>query len=389
MIGNIFYGLLYNFNLSKSYCALLAQLVERIHGKDEVTSSILVEGSNNKKKVGSTMASIRVSKTFDGSSILPRPAINFKNKTKGIFNKFYFLPFLILLNCFNTNKIFIDGSSTVFPILESMIETFSETKKNTIFELNISGTGEGINKFCKNKINISLASRKINDNEKNLCSKNKIKFLELPLGKDVVVLLGNKNNKEVDNLTIEELKKLYTDEKIQTWQDIRPNWPNRKIKLYSTNIKSSNRDLIFKELLETENPSNIIRKDLIINSDQDIITYAVVNEQDGIAIVSYEYYFVDKDKFKIIPIIFSKNKKIITNPTAESIKNGLHPKSFISDLYLYVNLRHLLDKPDLQSFLKFFFQNNKLLLKKMDDIKLFPLDVKDYEKNYNAISGLL
>lgn len=59
--------------------ALLAQLVERNHGKVEVNSSSLLEGSKlggsqePRIEAGSSMVRMGVSKTLDGSSILPRP----------------------------------------------------------------------------------------------------------------------------------------------------------------------------------------------------------------------------------------------------------------------------------------------------------------------------
>jgi phosphate transport system substrate-binding protein len=49
-----------------------------------------------------------------------------------------------------TKTIAIDGSSTVFPVMEAVAEEFQKAKKGAVrVTVGISGTGGGFKKFCR------------------------------------------------------------------------------------------------------------------------------------------------------------------------------------------------------------------------------------------------
>ena len=55
----------------------------------------------------------------------------------------------------------IDGSSTVFPVTEAVAEEFQKANPGSDVTVGISGTGGGFQKFCRDEIDISDASRPI------------------------------------------------------------------------------------------------------------------------------------------------------------------------------------------------------------------------------------
>ena len=63
-----------------------------------------------------------------------------------------------------------DGSSTVFPISEAVAEEFSKVAKNVKANVALSDTGGGFEKFCRKEIQVSDASRPINQKEKDACA---------------------------------------------------------------------------------------------------------------------------------------------------------------------------------------------------------------------------
>ena len=54
-----------------------------------------------------------------------------------------------------------DGSSTVFPATEAVAEEFQRANPGTRVTVGSSGTSGGFQKFCRNEIDISDASRPI------------------------------------------------------------------------------------------------------------------------------------------------------------------------------------------------------------------------------------
>src|SRR5438445_13742691 len=66
----------------------------------------------------------------------------------------------------------IDGSSTLYPITEAVVESFQASKKGAIkITVGVSGTGGGFAKFCRGEIDIANASRPIQKKEIKACNK--------------------------------------------------------------------------------------------------------------------------------------------------------------------------------------------------------------------------
>ena len=79
----------------------------------------------------------------------------------------------------------IDGSSTVFPVMEAVAEEFQKANKGAVrVTVGISGTGGGFKKFCRGETDLSNGSRPILKAEIDECKKNGISFYELPIAFD-------------------------------------------------------------------------------------------------------------------------------------------------------------------------------------------------------------
>ena len=79
----------------------------------------------------------------------------------------------------------IDGSSTVYPVIEAVAEEFQNSTKGAVkVTVGISGTGGGFKKFCRGEIDIAAASRPIKTEEMEACKAAGIEFIELPVALD-------------------------------------------------------------------------------------------------------------------------------------------------------------------------------------------------------------
>src|SRR3989339_735693 len=140
----------------------------------------------------------------------------------------------------------IDGSSTVYPITEAVAEEFQKIDKGkTKVTVGISGTGGGFKKFCGGEIDISDASRPIKPSEVELCKKNGIEYIELPVAYDGLAVMVNLKNNWVDYITVKELKKMWepaAQGKITKWNQIRQNWPDKEIHLFGPGVDSGTFD---------------------------------------------------------------------------------------------------------------------------------------------------
>lgn len=68
----------------------------------------------------------------------------------------------------------VDGSSTVFPIIEAVAEEYTKVHPNVKISISVSGTGGGFNRFSKGEVDINNASRVMKQVEENEMKKNSI-----------------------------------------------------------------------------------------------------------------------------------------------------------------------------------------------------------------------
>lgn len=66
----------------------------------------------------------------------------------------------------DTGEVRVDGSSTVFPIIEAVAEEYTKVHPDVKISISISGTGGGFNRFSKGEVDINNASRVMKQVEK-------------------------------------------------------------------------------------------------------------------------------------------------------------------------------------------------------------------------------
>src|SRR5688500_12661466 len=108
-----------------------------------------------------------------------------------------------------TDVIKIDGSSTVYPVTEAVAEEFGRATGNRDVTVGIAGTGGGFQKFCRDEIDISNASRPISPGESEACAKTGVQYIELPIAYDGLAVVVNPKNNWAPSMTVAELKKLW------------------------------------------------------------------------------------------------------------------------------------------------------------------------------------
>ena len=134
-------------------------------------------------------------------------------------------------------RVQIDGSSTVYPIMEAVAEEFIfSADENTEIQVTVgvSGTGGGFKRFCRGEIDIANASREIKQEEIETCAENGIEYEAILIGYDALSVIVSEDNTFVDVLTVEELKRMWetsAQQKITSWKQVRDTFPDVPLKL--------------------------------------------------------------------------------------------------------------------------------------------------------------
>jgi phosphate transport system substrate-binding protein len=275
-------------------------------------------------------------------------------------------------------EIKIDGSSTVFPIMEAVVEEYGMTQPSVKVSVGSSGTGGGFKAFIAGETELSNASRPIKDEEAASLKEKGIDFTEVKLAFDGLSVVVNKDNDWVDHLTIDELKKIWIEDgTVKKWSDIRPEWPNEEIKLYSPGADSGTFDY-FDEVILDEQP--IVQK-ATLSEDDNILVQGVKGDKNAIGYFGYAYYAENKDALKVVPIDGGEGP---VEPNNETIESGEYaPLS--RPLFTYVKNSAIKDQEEVYDFVKFLLENAATL---SEDVGYVKLPEEEYTKQLETLETL-
>lgn len=276
--------------------------------------------------------------------------------------------------------IVVDGSSTVFPITKVVAEKFREKHKDVKIQIAVSGTGGGFKKFVVGEIDINDASRPISEKEIAECKKNSIEYVKLTIAIDGLSVIVSKKNKFCTQLTVEQLKKLWSpDSKVKTWKDLDPKWPDQAIRLYGADADSGTFDYFTEVIVGTAKSS---RTDYTKSSDDNLLVKGVAEDQYALGYLGYAYYVENADTVKAVAIAPAGGKGKFVKPLPETIEDGSYtPLS--RPLFLYVS-KKALARPAVAAFLKYYLVEGQDLV---SDVGFVEVDEKVKKESLKALEG--
>lgn len=278
----------------------------------------------------------------------------------------------------------IDGSSTVFPITEAMSEEFQTSQRGKVrVTVGISGTGGGFKKFCRGEIDVQNASRPISPNELKVCAEKGIKFIEIPIAFDATAVVVNPKNTWLSSIKVSELKKLWEPEaqgKILYWDQINPEWPHEKIKLFGAGADSGTFDYFTEAIVGKAKSS---RGDYTASEDDNTLVTGVFGDKNAIGYLPMAYYEENLDKLKALAVVndLAKNTQPVL-PSSKTVKDGTYdPLS--RPVFIYVRGESL-EKPEVLEFVKFYILNSPLYV---PEVKYVALTDKLYKLAMNRVDS--
>lgn len=248
-----------------------------------------------------------------------------------------------------TGSISVDGSSTVFPLMEAVASRFEQQFPQVRVSIAVSGTGGGFKRFVTGETDFSNASRPIKWEEFQECRKNGVEFLELPVAYDGLTIVVHPSNSWVKQLTVEQLRMIYLEGGAKKWNEIQADWPDQPLKIFAPGTDSGTYDY-FKEVVAGSIPGAAIRADLSASEDDNVLVTGVAGEPNAIGFFGAAYYFENQQRLRAVPIVNPATGQPVV-PTAESIRSGEYAP-FSRPLLVYVNATAL-RRPEVRKFAEF------------------------------------
>lgn len=291
---------------------------------------------------------------------------------------FIALSLIFLFGCSNaenfSGSVEVDGSSTVYPLVEAVAEEFNKVHPQVKTPIGISGTGGGFKRFCIGETDISNASRTIKESEVQLCKDNNIEFVELAVTYDGLTVVINKDNTWATSMTVEQLKQLYEpNSSVTKWNQLDPAWPDKEIKIYSPGADSGTFDYFTEEIVGEAKAS---RNDsqIMFSEDDNVLVQGVSSDLYAIAYFGFSYY---EENINVLNAV----KIDGVSPTFETISSGEY-KPLSRELFIYVNKASLRDKVQVKEFVEFFINNVKNVA---NEVGFVPLNDSLYSEQLKKI----
>lgn len=274
----------------------------------------------------------------------------------------------------NAGTIRIDGSSTVYPITEAVAEDFQIAKRGKArVTVGISGTGGGFKKFCRGEVDITNASRPIMQKEMDNCKKAGIEYVEMPVAFDALTVVIHPKNNWSKTITVAELKKMWgpaAQNKINSWNQINPAWPNAKFKLYGAGADSGTFDY-FTEAIVGKSKSS--RGDFTASEDDNVLVQGVSRDKNGLAFFGFAYYVENRKKLNAVAIDAGNGGVL---PSYETVANGTY-QPLSRPIFIYVNVKAA-ERPEVRDLIDFYMTKGQALV---EEVKYFPLPKAVYSLN--------
>lgn len=234
----------------------------------------------------------------------------------------------------NPGLIVADGSSTVFPITEAAAEEFQRAHRDQArIVVGISGTGGGFKKFCRGETDIQDASRPISLEEREVCRRNGIRYIELPIAYDALTVVVSRDNTWAGPMTIAELKRIWEPSAqgvITRWNQIRPEWPDLPLKLFGAGSDSGTFDYFTEVVVGRPKAS---RGDYTASEDDNTLVQGIARDRQALGYLPFGYYESNRHRVRAIPVDAGSGP---IEPSRATVENGAY-QPLARPLLLYVN----------------------------------------------------
>lgn len=239
-----------------------------------------------------------------------------------------------------------DGSSTVAPILEGIVEEYAGVQPGVQVTVGVSGTGGGFEKFMQGETDFSNASRPIKEEETAALEEAGIDYTEFLLAYDGLSVVVSQENDWVEDLSVEDLKKLWVEDgTTKKWSDINPEWPDEEVVFYAPGTASGTFDYFNEVILEDED----IVSAATLSEDDNTLVQGIQADPNAIGFFGYAYYVANQETLKVVSIDGIE-------PNDETIESGEYaPLS--RPLFVYAKNSSMSDNEAAYDFMQYTIEN--------------------------------
>ena len=223
---------------------------------------------------------------------------------------------LLASTAFAETSIKINGSTTVLPIMQKVVEAYMKAHPDVKISVSGGGSGNGIKALIDGSTDIAMASRAMEQKEIDLAKSKGENPVQTVVAIDAIVPVVNPANK-LSEITLAQLKELFTG-KITSWKDLGGEGP---VVVISRDTSSGTYETWEGLVMKKER----VFPGALMQASNGAVVQAVSKNKNAIGYVGIGYLDASTKGLKVEGI----------EATAENAKSKKYPVS--RDLYLYTN----------------------------------------------------
>jgi phosphate transport system substrate-binding protein len=280
-----------------------------------------------------------------------------------------------------SGSVIVDGSSTVFPMSQAAGEFIREEYPDIKVTVSEAGTGGGFEKFCADQIDISDASRPIDEEEVAACEAEGIEYTELQVATDALTVVVHPDL-DVDCLTVDQLVQLWAPgSAVTNWQDLDPSFPDQEISLFGPGTDSGTYDYMASEVVDPDADEPATRDDYEASEDDNVLVQGVSGTEGATGYFGYTYYEENADTLKALSIDSGNG---CVEPSAETAQAGEYTP-LARPLFIYVNNAKYSENEATKVFVDYYIEN----LSEIAEVgKFIPLSDELYSETQSNLDGI-
>jgi len=282
-----------------------------------------------------------------------------------------------------------DGSSTVRPFVTRAAADFTAQEGVDVdVEVGITGdvvgeagTGGGFERFCRDEIDLSNASRPMNQEEQEICADAGVDYLEFHVATDALTIVVSEENDWATCLTVDQLKAIWEPaSKLRSWRQVDPSFPDVPLRLFGPGTDSGTFDYFTGEIVGEEGAS---RADYTRSEEDNVIVARVAEERGSLGYLGHSYFEENQDRLKALEVDGGRG---CIEPTVETAQDGTYTP-FSRPLLVYVRKRSFDDNMDLRRFVKFMLDNQRSIAEAAQFVPLGDDQLADQQAKFEQAAA--
>lgn len=211
------------------------------------------------------------------------------------------------------------GSSTVFPLMRSFAEDFTDRHGDVVVNTTPTGTGAGFaDHFCAGTSEFNNASRPIRDQEVQQCESNGVEYHRLTLATDAITVIVSNEADFVECLTVEELASIWRRDGAQRWNEVRSSFPDESIDRFGAADTSGTFDYFTANVIGEDGAHTT---DYQATEQDNNIRSGVEDNPYAIGYLGFSYYYSNPDAVTALGI--DEGEGCVT-PSLETASSGAY-----------------------------------------------------------------